>query len=59
MYSIRHVSRNLLKRYGAEGSKAQLTQHEGLPKLTLLHEEANSIVTETILGCCIGDSRER
>ena len=54
MYSFRNLSRNLLKRYSAKGSKVQLTQYLGFPNLTLLNEEANSIATDTILGCYIG-----
>ena len=50
VYSIRHLSRKLLERYDAEGSKAQLAQRTTLPKIILLQEEANSIVTDTILA---------
>ena len=54
VYSIRHLSRKLSERYGAEGSKVRLTQRAGLPKIVLLQEEANSIVTDTILDSSVG-----
>ena len=54
VYSIRHLSRKLSERYAAEGSKVRLTQRTGLPKIVLLQEEANSIVTDTILDSSVG-----
>ena len=36
-------------RYGAERSKVQLRQRAVFPKIMLLQEEANSIVTDTVL----------
>ena len=53
VYSIRDLSRKLLERYGVEGSKVRLAQHAGLPKVLLLQEEANSIVTSTILDSSV------
>ena len=50
LYSIRHLSRKLSERYGAEGSRVQLAQRIGLPKIMLLQEDVNSIVTGTILN---------
>ena len=50
VYSIRYFSRKLSERYGAEGSKVRLSHRAGLPKIMLLQEEANSIVTDTIVG---------
>ena len=54
VYSIRHLSRNLLERYAAEGPKVRLMQRAGFPKIMLLQEEANSIVTDTILDNSVG-----
>ena len=54
VYSISHLSGKLSERYGAEGSKVQLTQRAGLTKIMLLQEEANSIVTDTILDSSVG-----
>ena len=45
VYSIRQLSRKLSERYGAEGSEVRLTHRDGLPKIMLLQEEADSIVT--------------
>ena len=50
VYSIRHFSTKLSERYGAEGSKVRLSHRAGLPKIMPLQEEANSIVTDTIVG---------
>ena len=50
VHSIRHLSRKLSERYGAEGSRVQLAQRIGLPKIMLLQEDVNSIVTGTILN---------
>ena len=41
-------------RYGAERSKVQLRQRAVFPKIMLLQEEANSIVTETVLDSSVG-----
>ena len=49
VYSIRPLNRKLLKHYGVAGSKANLTQITGPPKIMFLQEEANSIVTDNIL----------
>ena len=54
MYSNRRFSRKLSECCGAEGSKVRLTQRAGLPKIILLQEEANSIVTDTILDSSVG-----
>ena len=51
---IRHLRRKFSEGYGAEGSMVQLTQCAGLPKLILLHKEANSIVTDMILDSSVG-----
>ena len=58
VYSIRHLSKNLSERYGAEGSNLRLTQRAGLPKIMLLQEETNSIVTDTILDSSVGDGQK-
>ena len=54
MYSIRQLSRKLSERYGAEGSEVRLTHRDGLPKIMLLQEEADSIVTDTVLDTSVG-----
>lgn len=53
-YSIRQLRRKLSERYGAEGSDVRLTQRARLPKIMLLQEEADDIVTDTILDSSIG-----
>ena len=53
VHSIRHLNRKLSKRYGAEGPKVQLTQRAGLPRIILLQQKANSIVTDTILDSSV------
>ena len=52
-YLIRHLGKKLSERYVVEGSKVQLRQRVGLPKIILLQEETNSIVTETIFDSSI------
>ena len=52
-YLIRHLGKKLSERYVVEGSKVQLRQRAGLPKIILLQEETNSIVTETIFDSSI------
>ena len=54
VYLIRLLSRKLSERYAAEGSKVRLTQRAGLSKIMLLQDEANSIVTGTILDTSVG-----
>ena len=54
MYSSRQLCRKLSERYGAEGSDVRLTHRAGLPKIMLLQEEADSIVTDTILDSSAG-----
>ena len=44
----------MLERCGAEGTKLQITQLAGFPKVTLLQEETNSIVTDSILNSSVG-----
>ena len=41
-------------RYGAERSIVQLRQRAGFPKIMLLQEEANSVVTDTVLDSSVG-----
>ena len=52
-YLIRHLGKKLSERYVVEGSKVQLRQRAGLPKIILLQEETNSIVIDTIFDSSI------
>ena len=54
VYSIRQLSRKLSDRYGAESSHVRLTQRQGLPKIMLMQEEADSIITNTVLDNSVG-----
>ena len=53
VYSIRHLSRKLSERYGAEGSEVRVTKRPGLSKIMLLQEEADEIVTGTVMDSSV------
>ena len=53
-YSIRQLSRKLSDCYGADGSDVLLTQRQGLPKIMLMQEEADSIITNNVLDSSVG-----